>query len=146
MKRNNDTYIKELCCKEDYIKAFPVIKQLRQHLNQDTYLEQLKDMRSEGYRMFALFSNEVVVAVTGIIVLTNFYYGKHVWVNDLVTDTHNRSKDYGKTLLSYINKWAMDHDCAVVALSSGLAREQAHKFYESKMEFDKVSYVFKKQL
>jgi hypothetical protein len=38
------------------------------------------------------------------------------------------------------------HIVAVVALSSGLPRVEAHKFYESKMEFDKTSYVFKKQL
>ena len=49
-------------------------------------------------------------------------------------------------LLSFVNEWAKENSCEVVALSSGLQRVEAHKFYESKMEFDKTSYVFKKQL
>ncbi|WP_155268508.1 GNAT family N-acetyltransferase [Clostridium beijerinckii] len=81
-----------------------------------------------------------------MIKLTNLYYGKHVWVNDLVTDVNQRSKKYGETLLSFINEWAKENGCDVVALSSGLQQAEAHKFYESKMGFAKTSYVFKKKI
>lgn len=53
---------------------------------------------------------------------------------------------YGKTLLTFIENRAKENGCGIVALLSGLQRSEAHKFYESKMEFDKTSYVFKKQL
>jgi hypothetical protein len=33
-----------------------------------------------------------------------------------------------------------------VALSSGLQRTNAHRFYENKMDHNKVSYVFKSTL
>jgi Acetyltransferase (GNAT) family. len=140
------THIKELLNREELIKAFPVMKQLRTNLDEDTYLKLIEDMKKEGYRMFALYAGEEIAAVAGVIKLTNLYYGKHVWVNDLVTDKNKRSKKYGQTLLSFINEWAKGIDCEVVALSSGLQRVEAHKFYESKMGFDKTSYVFKKQL
>ncbi|TFB12835.1 GNAT family N-acetyltransferase, partial [Filobacillus milosensis] len=32
------------------------------------------------------------------------------------------------------------------ALSSGLQRTDAHRFYEDRMDYDKVSYVFKSSL
>lgn len=140
------TYIKELVNKEEFLKAFTVMKQLRTHLVEETYLNLILDMKKEGYKMFALYVDEEVVAVAGVIKLTNLYYGKHVWVNDLVTDANQRSKKYGETLLSFINEWAKENGCDVVALSSGLQRVEAHKFYESKMGFDKTSYVFKKQI
>jgi GNAT superfamily N-acetyltransferase len=140
------TYIKELINNDDFLKAFPVMKQLRTHLTQETYLNLIEDMKKEGYKMFALCVEEEIVAVIGVIKLTNLYYGKHVWVNDLVTDVSQRSKGYGQILLSFVNEWAKENACEVVALSSGLPRVDAHKFYESKMEFDKTSYVFKKQL
>jgi GNAT superfamily N-acetyltransferase len=140
------TYIRELLSKEELLLAFPIMKQLRTHLVEETYLNLIEDMKKEGYKMFALYVEEKVVAVAGVIKLTNLYYGKHVWVNDLVTDVNQRSKKYGQMLLSFVNEWAKENSCEVVALSSGLQRVEAHKFYESKMEFDRTSYVFKKQL
>ncbi len=81
-----------------------------------------------------------------MIKLTNPYHGKHIWVNDLVTDVNQRSKKYGQMLLAFINGWAKENGCNVVVLSSGLQRVKAHEFYEIKMGFDKTSYVFKKEL
>ena len=140
------TYIKELVSNEELLKGFYVMKQLRTHLNEDTYLNLISDMRKEGYKMFALYVDEEIASVAGVIKLTNLYYGKHIWVNDLVTDINKRSNKYGEKILSFINEWAKENGCDVVALSSGLQRLEAHKFYELKMGFDKVSYVFKKQL
>ena len=139
-------FVRELTNEDDFLKAFRVMKQLRTHLDQDAYMDLLGDMRAEGYTMFALFLGEEIAAAAGVIKLTNLYYGKHVWVYDLVTDINHRSKGYGQVLLTFINEWAKDNGCGVVALSSGLQREEAHKFYSSKMGFDKTSYVFKKQL
>lgn len=139
-------YIKELQNKDEFIKAFVIVKQLRTHLGEETYLKLINGMREEGYKLFALYINSEIVSVIGVIKLTNLYYGKHVWINDLVTDINKRSKGYGEILLSFIKEWAKENDCEVVALSSGLQRLEAHKFYELKMEFDKASYVFKYQL
>lgn len=142
----NDTYVKELLNKEDFLKAFPVVKQLRTNLVETTYLELLEGMIEEGYKAFALYVSNEIVSVIGIIQLTNLHYGKHIWVNDLITDLDQRAKGYGEILLSFVSKIAKENGCEVIALSSGLKRLDAHKFYESKMEFDKVSYVFKKEL
>ncbi|MDV4150731.1 GNAT family N-acetyltransferase [Clostridium sp. AL.422] len=141
-----NTYVKELLNKDEFLKAFPIMKQLRTHLIEETYLNLILDMKKEGYKMFSLYANDEIVAVAGVIKLTNLYYGKHVWVNDLVTDVSKRSNKYGQKLLSFIIEWAKENGCDVVALSSGIQRVEAHKFYELKMGFDKVSYVFKKQL
>ena len=140
------TCVRELLNKEDLLKAFLVFKQLRIDLDEETYLNLIQEMKKEGYIIFALYLDSEIVAVAGVIKLTNLYYGKHLWVNDLVTNINHRSMGYGKILLTFIGEWAKENGCGVVALSSGLQRLEAHKFYESKMEFDKTSYVFKKQL
>lgn len=140
------TYVKELLNKEDLLKAFPLIKQLGASFSEETYLSLIEDMKKEDYKMFALYAEEEVVSVAGVSKLTTLQYGKHVYVNELVTDENQRSKGYGQILLSFVNEWAKDNGCNVVVLSSGFQRVEAHKFYESKMGFDKTSYVFKKQL
>jgi GNAT superfamily N-acetyltransferase len=126
--------------------AFPIMKQLRANLNENTFMQIVKVMVEEGYKIFALFEGNQIAALAGVIELTNLYYGRHIWVYDLVTDESKRSLGYGEKLLSYVEKWAKEIGCEVVALSSGLSRVDAHRFYESKMGYAKTSYVLKKQI
>jgi len=137
--------IKELDINE-LEQAFPIVKQLRTHLNFEDYVELVKKMKPHGYQIFCLFENGKIVSYAGFAILTNLYYGEHIWVYELVTDEANRNKGYGKLLLSHIEKYAKNNSLNCVALSSGLQKEDAHRFYETGMNYNKVSYVFKKNL
>jgi GNAT superfamily N-acetyltransferase len=143
-----DTYtIKELESKQEIIEAFPVMRQLRTHLDEKTYLELVLDAKeNDHYNMFALIDDNEIVAVTGFKPMITLYYGRFVWVCDLVTDSNKRSKGYGEKLLSFVHDWAKERNFESVALSSGLQRKDAHRFYEDRLHYDKVSYVFKKVL
>ena len=139
--------IKELQSRDDIIKAFPVMKQLRTHLDECTYLELVIDaQKNDRYKMFALLDNNEIVAVIGFKPMITLSSGRFIWVCDLVTDTTVRSKGYGEKLLTYLQEWAKENNYESVALSSGLQRTDAHRFYENKMNYDKASYVFKTTL
>lgn len=145
--RMNTIKIKELQTQPEVIEAFPVMNQLRTHLDVETYLELvLEAQEKDRYKMFALMDEGEIVAVTGFKPMITLYYGRFVWVCDLVTDMNKRSKGYGEKLLSYVHEWAQEHNYESVALSSGIQRTEAHRFYENKMDYDKVSYVFKANL
>lgn len=143
-----DTYvIKELQTKSEFIEAYPVIKQLRPHLDQQTYLDLVLEAKEkDGYKMFALIDGGEIVAVTGFKPMITLYYGRFVWICDLVTDANKRSKGYGEKLITCVHEWAKINNFDSVALSSGLQRFDAHRFYENKMDYEKVSFVFKKSL
>jgi len=143
----NSLHIKELQTKDEILEAYPVMKQLRSHLDEMEYLDLVLEAKEvDRYKMFALFDQEQLVAVTGFKPMTTLYYGRFVWVCDLVTDQNNRSNGYGEKLLSFVHDWANEHNFASVALSSGLKRTDAHRFYTDRMDYDKVSYVFKNSL
>lgn len=40
--------IKELKSKDEFVKAFPVMKQLRTHLDEETYLDLVFESKGEG--------------------------------------------------------------------------------------------------
>lgn len=138
--------IRELTTAEEWKSAFPVMNQLRTHLDEESFIEQVTEMRKQGYRLFALFVGEQAAAVTGVIQLINLYNGNHIYVYDLVTAEAHRSRGYGEALLSYIHKLAEELGCSSVALSSGLQRKDAHRFYEEKMGYQRTSYAFVKKL
>lgn len=139
--------IKEFKSDNEFLEAFPVMKQLRTHLNEASYLELCKEAREkEGYKLFALYDHDEIAAVIGMQPMITLYYGRFIWVCDLVTDENKRSCGYGEKLLSFAQEWAKENNYEAVALSSGLQRLDAHRFYEDKMGYDKVSYVFKRPL
>lgn len=114
------------------------MQQLRTHLEQDQYLDYLNQMSANGYRLFGMTADDDLVALAGVDILTNLYYGRHWWVYDLVTDSDHRSMGFGEQLFDFLAEWAEDK----IALSSGLQREQAHRFYEEHIDMNRASYVF----
>lgn len=139
--------IREMQTSEEILEAYPVMKQLRTHLDETSYLSLVTEAREhDQYRLYALYEGEKLVAVTGFKPMITLYYGRFVWVCDLVTDGAERSKGYGEVLLQFIEKWAAEHNYSKVSLSSGLQRKDAHRFYEEKMGYDKVSFVFLKPI
>ncbi|MER2089638.1 MAG: GNAT family N-acetyltransferase [Sporosarcina sp.] len=143
----NELTIKRLQSRDEIVEAYPIMKQLRTHLDEVTYLELVCEAQEKDrYQLFALKSEGVIVAVIGFKPMITLYYGRFIWVCDLVTDTTKRSSGYGEKLLNYVHEWAQENSYESVALSSGLQRVNAHRFYEEKMDYDKVSYVFKKLL
>lgn len=143
----NTLTFNELQFEAEILQAFPIMSQLRTHLDETTYIDLVMEARAKDmYRLFALYDQEEIVAVTGFKPMITLYYGRFVWVCDLVTDSNKRSNGYGEQLLSYVHQWAKANNYESVALSSGLKRTDAHRFYEERMHYDKVSYVFKKSL
>lgn len=131
---------------EELIQAFPIMTQLRTHLSQKEYLELVYESQAkERYQMLGLRDNGVLKAVIGFKPMITLYYGRSLWVCDLVTEKTARSNGYGDQLLSHVERWGKEHHYESIALSSGIKRTSAHHFYEGKMEYSKVSVVFKKE-
>lgn len=141
------TRIKELTTREDILSSYHVMRQLRPHLNEEKFAELVTEMMFVGgYKLFALYDDAVLVSLVGFAKQANLYYGKHLWVYDLVTDASRRSRGYGRILMKFVFGWAKENDCECVALSSGIVREAAHRFYEKKFGMEKSSYVFRKAI
>ena len=136
--------IRELTTETERREAFPILVQLRDHLDRDSYLDLLEEMRDEGYRLFARYVDGEPVAVAGVKIATNFYLGRHAYVYDLVTDEDERSTGHGERLLEFVHEWAAENDCKAVELESGQWRTDAHRFYTERMGYKEycTSFVY----
>ncbi len=109
--------IKELKSKQEWIEAFPIMKQLRTHLNTHSFIELVSQVVEENdYQLFALYDENRIVAVCGFMPMITLYNGRYIWV----CDSSLRSKGYGKNLLHYVEHWAKKQNYDAVSLSSGL--------------------------
>lgn len=136
-----ETEIRRLTTEDEREAAFPVVTELRDHLDRESYRDLLETMRAEGYRLFGTYDGDDLIAVAGVTISTNFYLGKHAYVYDLVTTEPRRGEGHGSRLLRHVHDWAADRGCAAVELESGLWRDEAHEFYES-LGYERYCYSF----
>jgi GNAT superfamily N-acetyltransferase len=156
----SETHVVELTSEAQWRAVHPVMSQLRP-LDVETFLNRVRVMAGEGYRLFGLYEGadeetdegegtsaetDDPLALAGVRLSTTLYHGRHAWVYDLVTREDRRSEGHGAHLLAFVEEWARAHDCAVVELASGLWRDDAHRFYEEHVDYDRYCYTFKKDL
>jgi len=136
--------IRELDLKE-LQSVYDVLSQLRVELSYKEFEDLIYDMRHMKYKMIGVIDKEELITYAGVAVQTNFYHKRHLYVFDLVTDEKYRDKGYGKMMLEYLVDYAKMGMCENIVLSSGFAKEKAHKFYEHN-GYIKKSFVFLKKL
>lgn len=117
--------------KSDLEKCFVVMKELRPHLDLDTYFAIYEEAhQNNGYEIVAIEEDGKILAVMGYRVLSDFVRGKHVYVDDLVSSESLRSKGLGAELLRYAEKVAKDLNCNVLRLCTGIENDRGVQFYE----------------
>lgn len=114
---------------EEIRRSFPVMRQLRTHLEEDDFIPRIRRQMAGGYRLAMLDDDGVVRAVAGYRFMDNLFAGRVLYVDDLVTDSAARSRGYGKGLLDWLVERAREEACHSLELDSGVQRFDAHRFY-----------------
>jgi GNAT superfamily N-acetyltransferase len=127
-------------------EALPILRELYPSLDQRRYTALLGEMIDDGYRQLAVRNEaEEIVALAGVAVHVNLYYGRHLYLYDLVVTEGARSKGYGELLLDHVEGIARREGCETAALACGLEREGALRLYERR-GYEKPSYAMRKAL
>ena len=138
--------IVELCSVAQRREALPILRELYPSLDEDRYARLLEEMVADGYRQFAVRHEAgELVAVAGAAVHVNLYYGRHLYLYDLVVTEGARSKGYGELLLDLVEGIARREGCETAALACDLEREGALRLYERR-GYEKPSYAMRKAL
>ena len=118
---------------DDEINAcYPVMAELRPHVNQEEFLGRVKRQTAiAGYQLACAIDSEVK-AVAGFRISECLAWGKFLYVDDLVSKSDDRSKGYGGALFDWLVEHARANDCDQFHLDSGVQRFRAHRFYLQK--------------
>ena len=78
---------------------------------------------------------------TAYLELNSVRFGRRCWIEDLAVDPERRSEGIGAGLLDAAKDWARGAGGTHLELDSGLARTDAHRFYErEKPNWKSLSY------
>lgn len=125
--------------------CFDVMLELRPHLIRENFVNQIREMEKQAYKLVFIENSQGVVCVAGFRMSNNLFMGKNFYVDDLVTSESARSKTYGEKMIRYLRALAVENQCCVFHLDSGTQRHQAHKFY-FKNNLSIASYHFSEKL
>lgn len=137
--------IAEAITDADVRRCYAVMAQLRPHLAEEQFVEQVQRQRRGGYQLAYLEEDGQVRAVAGFRLHETLVSGRHVYVDDLVTDETKRSRGWGGALFDWLVDWARKADCVHFELDSGVQRFAAHRFYFTK-RMNISSYHFRMKL
>jgi len=104
-------------------------------------MKQIVRQQSGGYLLAYCESENVIRSVAGYRYGENLAYGKYMYVDDLVTNSDDRSKGFGKLLFDWLVAVAKEKGCEAFTLDSGVQRFGAHRFYLAN-RMDIVSHNF----
>jgi GNAT superfamily N-acetyltransferase len=116
--------------RESIARCFPVMRELRTHLRDESeFIERVLRQREQGYRLAFLETAGEVRAAAGYRLSENLAWGRFLYVDDLVTRADERSAGHGRALFDWLVAEARREGCAQFHLDSGVQRFAAHRFY-----------------
>jgi GNAT superfamily N-acetyltransferase len=113
--------------------TWPVMHQLRPHLDAEAYLAQVLRLQTEqGFKLARMTVDGDVVAVAGLRFGEWLHGGRYLEIEDFVTGEECRSQGHGGKFFDWIVALAREAGCRHLRLLSGTQREAAHRFYRRK--------------
>ena len=126
-------------------RCFPALKVLRPHLNEATFLPQVRRQQQAGYCLVGINGSQGgAAAVAGYRQLEFLAWGRVLYIDDLITLPEARGQGHGGRLLGWLVARAVDLGCDEVHLDSGYQRYDAHRLYLNK-GFDLACHHFSRK-
>lgn len=121
--------IQEAINEEEIKNCFITMKELRPHLEETSFIEQVKRQQQNGYHLMYLKHDNNVVAILGYRILEYLAWGKILYIDDFATLNIMQGNGCGSALLSWAFTQAKENYCSEVHLDSGFTRYDAHRLY-----------------
>ncbi|MBX7107735.1 MAG: GNAT family N-acetyltransferase [Chitinophagales bacterium] len=139
--------IKTAITDQDINKCREVLMVLRPHLQQESFMQAVKDTLADNRKLLFIEENGVAVAAAMYEWGFNLYRGRYFYIDDLTTLPGARRKGYASLLLDRIFEDAKAQGIEQVHLDSGAnpGRYDAHRLYLNK-GFNITSFHFARRI
>ena len=131
---------KELISDDEYLAAYPVLKELDDRLEIDRFLLAMNHKLSKYSKLYAIEESGEIVSVAAVWILMTGTFDRIFWIHAFVTIKKHRSKGYGKLLLEGLKKVAAEYECSEIRVHAH--REKAITYWTEKVGFQRFSKIF----
>jgi GNAT superfamily N-acetyltransferase len=125
--------VRELHEGESHLAAAVLLELRPRYETPEAIAARIDEQRPTGYRVAASFEpgDAEAATVAGFRIGTNLAWGRHVYVDDLVTRATHRGRGHADAVMAWVEEEARRNGCGQLHLDSGLGpdRADAHRLY-----------------
>ena len=133
----------KIASEEEIKHCYKVMHQIRQDLSEKDFIETISQQIKNGYKIIYVLDNNEVICVSGFVIGQKLAWGKHLYIDDFVTNKSVKSTNAAKALLDFIKIYAKQQKCNSIHLDSSVQRAEAHNFYlNQNMKIDSYHFSF----
>lgn len=107
----------------------PVLLELRPQYDAQSLAQRIRMQQQQGYQLAYVDHDGKVLSAAGFVVGEKLAWGRHLYVDDLVTAAAHRSSGAGKLIMDWLKDYGREQGCGQLHLDSGVQRFRAHRFY-----------------
>lgn len=122
----------------------PLHRQLRPDMPAD-YVPFMRQLFADGAEMAVLMAGARIATLAVYRCHHTTFHGRRFYIDDLVTDTADRGRGFGRRMLGWCEERARARGCTMLDLESGVQRQAAHRFY-FREGFAIAAFSFRKAL
>ena len=106
-----------------------VLLQLRPQFDLNGLVTRIKMQQKNRYKLAYVVSDGKVLCVAGFVTGYKLAWGKHIYIDDMVTHEKYRSTGAGKFLIEWFKSYAKENGYEEIHIDSSVLRFLSHKFY-----------------
>ena len=110
-------------------RCYPAFRELRPHLDKQTFMERWAEQSATGYEIVFIEANGDVAAAAGFRELTTMAWGRILYLDDLIALPCRRGAGYGTALLRFLQQETIRRGLEELHLCTGYSRHDAHRSY-----------------
>jgi GNAT superfamily N-acetyltransferase len=123
----------------------PLLQLLNKNISEDVLKERLDVMVKQNYLCVGIFDGDKLVGMCGLWILTKYYVGKHIELDNVMILPKYQSQNIGHALMNWVDNFAKEQGCVASELNCYVGNKEAHKFWE-KEEYEVIALHFNKKL
>jgi len=140
--------IKEIQTSEDISATMPVLQQIYENIARADYLDRILSMMESGYKMAAVFEDNMIengrcIGVVGIRIVEKIQHGRVIEIEDFMIDRQKRGIGVGKMLIRWVEWQAVTFKCRNIIGSLETKRQESQKIF-SREKFILDGFSFRK--
>lgn len=133
----------KIASEEEIKYCYKILHQIREDLSENDFMQKIAMQIKNGYKVAYVLEEKQIICVAGFTVGHKLRWGKHIYIDDFVTDKSVKATDAAKALLDFIKIYAIQQKCKSIHLDSSVDRYDAHKFYLSQdMKIDSHHFSY----
>ena len=135
----------KLIASDQIFTIIPLLQTLNPAISETVLRGRIIEMVGQGYRCAGIYSDENLIGICGLWILTKYYVGKHIEPDNVIILEEYRSNGLGKQLMAWVYDYAKSQGCIASELNCYITNDQGQLFWE-KEGYKKIGYHYQRAI